>query len=71
MLIRGCTGIENPMDGSLGEDIFVIPNEIDLLPDITQKSVEGTLTKVSSSVKPIRSENPNIKLRGTTLLIVV
>lgn len=57
------TSIENPMDGSLCDDVFIIPNEIHLLPYITVKSIDELLTKISSSVKPIWSKNTNINQR--------
>ena len=57
------------MDGSLGDDIFIVPNEIHLLPDITEEPIDLFLTQIVGSVEPVRAENSDLKVFGFTLLV--
>lgn len=55
------------MDWAVGEDILVIPNKINLLPDIAEEAVDMSLTQIVGTLQPIRAQNPNIQLRGATV----
>lgn len=61
------TGVENPKDGSFGVDIFIIPNKIDFLPDITYKAINFSLTEIIGTVEPIGSENTHIDMGSAAL----
>lgn len=55
------------MDGPLGGDVLVVPNEVNLLPDVAKEAVDRLLTQISGSVQPVGPENSNIDLCGATL----
>lgn len=62
------TSVKNPMNRTLGGNILVIPNEINLLPDIAEKTVHRLLAEVFGAVEPIRAEYANFQLSGAALL---
>lgn len=59
------------MNRSLGDNILVIPNEVDLLPNIAEETIHLFLTQVVCSIEPIGSKNTNLKMRSATGLIFV
>ena len=56
------TSVEEPMNRSLGFNIFIIPNEINFLPDIAKEAVDMALPEIFGSIEPIGSENTDLKL---------
>lgn len=62
------TCVENPMNGSFRDNILIIPNEINLLPDVADKPVDAFLAEVNGAVKPIGTENSDFQLSRAALL---
>lgn len=54
------------MNGSASDNILIVPKKVKFLPHITQETIEMSLTKVISAMKPVRAENPNIELNRST-----
>lgn len=50
------------MNRPFGLNILVIPDEIDLLPDIAKEAIDMALTKIIGSIEPIGSENTHLEL---------
>lgn len=55
------------MDGPLGDNILIIPNEINLLPHVAEETVDAFLAEVNGAVEPIGAENSDAELRGAAL----
>lgn len=53
---------EDPLDGSSGEDILVVGDEVDFLPDVAEEVVDRLLAEVVSAVEPARAENADIEV---------
>lgn len=64
-------GVENPKDRPLGNNILIIPNEIDFLPDITEEAIDMLLTQIVGTIEPVGSENAHLDLGGSTLSVGV
>ena len=62
------TSVKSPMHRPSGDDIFIVPNEIHLLPDIAEKPIDLFLTQIVSSVEPIRAKDPHLELSRPTPL---
>lgn len=63
------SGGEDPLNGSSSEDILVVPNEINFLPNIAEEIINILLTKVISTVEPVRAENANLEVDDFASLI--
>lgn len=53
------TGEEDPLDGSSSEDILVVGDEVDFLPDVAEEGVDILLAEVVSALEPVGAENAN------------
>lgn len=42
------------MDGAVGENIFVVGDEVGLLPNVAEEAVEVALTYVVGPIQPVR-----------------
>lgn len=65
------TCVEDPVDRSLSEDIFIVPDEVNLLPHITQETIDVALTQISSTIKPIGPENADREMQGPAFSVGV
>lgn len=63
------TSVESPENRSLSDDIFIVPNEVDFLPNIAKEPIFLSLAQVISSIKPIRTENTDIKVQDSAFFV--
>lgn len=63
------TSVKDPVNRPFGDNIFIVPDEIHFLPNVTKKAIHVSLTQIISSIKPIRAKNSNLQVRGGTLLV--
>lgn len=56
------TLIKVPPDGPLSGDVFVIPNEIQLVPGVTEKPVDDFRAEVIGAVEEIRARDSDAEL---------
>jgi hypothetical protein len=63
------TSVKDPVNRPSGDNIFIVPDEIHFLPNVTKKAIHVSLTQIISSIKPIRAKNSNLQMRGGTLLV--
>lgn len=59
---REDTVVKIPANRPTGKNIFVVPNEIDLLPDVAEEAIGELSPKVISVVHEIRPENPYLEV---------
>lgn len=59
------------MHGALGLDILIVPDELDLLPDIAEEAIDMLLAEVIGTVEPIGAENADVEVVGLALARVV
>lgn len=52
------------MDGALGDDVLVVPDEVDLGPHVAEEAIDGLLAKISGTVEPVRAEDADLELIG-------
>ena len=68
MRVTKITVEKAPVDGPFGDDIFIVPNEVHLLPHVAEEPIDLALTQIVGSVQPVRAKNPHLKMFGATLL---
>ena len=65
------TSVEDPMDGSIGLDIFIVDNEISLGPDIASEAINNLLAKICGIVyHPVRTQYTYIEMESKTCLCI-
>lgn len=52
------------MDGALGDDVLVVPDEVNLGPHVAEEAVDGLLTEVGGAVEPVGAEDADPDLDG-------
>lgn len=57
VLVLSCTCVENPINRFSGEDILVVPDEVDLLPHVAEEAIDVALAEVGGALEPIGAEN--------------
>lgn len=62
------TCVESPGNWSVGDDILIIPNEINLLPQIAEEAILVHLPQVVGAVQKVRAQNPHRKMHGGAVL---
>ena len=65
------TSVEDPMDGPIGVDIFIVDNEISLAPHVASESINILLAKVCGIVyHPVRTQYTYIEVKSKTCLCI-
>lgn len=62
------TSVEEPVNWPFGVDVLVIPDEVDLLPDIAEESIDMAVTQIIGPVEPVGAKNTHLQLRGRASL---
>ena len=56
------TSIEEPVNGPFSDNVLVVPDEVQLLPNIAEEAVDVALAQIGGAVEPVGTENPNVEL---------
>lgn len=59
--------VESPMNRAFSFNILIVPDEVDLLPDIAEEAVDFTLAEIVGAVEPVGAENADLELGGGAL----
>lgn len=59
---------EDPLDRALGVDILVVPDELDLLPDVAKEAIDTALAKVGGAIEPVGAEDSHLEVPCAALL---
>ena len=50
------------MNGPFSDNVLVVPDEVQLLPNIAEEAVDVALAQIGGAVEPVGTENPNVEL---------
>lgn len=58
------SSVEDPVNRAFGEDVLIVPDEVNLLPDIAQEAINVLLAEIVSAIEPIRAEDADVEVDG-------
>lgn len=61
------TSVEDPMNRPFGNNVFIVPNEVNLLPNIAKEAIHDSLTQIVGTIQPIGAKNTNLELSCSAL----